>query len=412
MTSGNRSDEPIAFEDPDAFVARRHRRPVPDANDRRSAPVRRWVTRVSSPGAAPVRRSAATPRSRLAAARVPSADAGRRRATEGNVRPRPRPARLPQPPPRRPRRLRCSQLRTRSPLRALSGFVPAVIAHDLHPDYASTRTDPPAPETAHDSRRSAPSRHMASCMAEHGLAEPVIGVAFDGTGYGTDGTIWGGEFLVGDYTQVPAGGPPAAGRLPGGDRPCASRGGWPWRTSWTRGTDESPLAASTTACGAPVLERMIDRGVNAPLDFERRAAVRRRGGARRGSRPASASKDRPPWSWNGWRRRTRRRPISVGTRRRAGRCRSSITRPLIRAVARRVRAGRGARGDRPSVPRGPRSMGVPSSAGGSETRRASRTVVLSGGVFLNALLTEECRPVLGDGFGSTGITWCRPTTAA
>ena len=40
--------------------------------------------------------------------------------------------------------------------------------------------------------------HMASCMAEHGLNERVIGVTFDGAGYGTDGAIWGGEFLVGD----------------------------------------------------------------------------------------------------------------------------------------------------------------------------------------------------------------------
>ena len=41
--------------------------------------------------------------------------------------------------------------------------------------------------------------HMASCMAEHDLTGPVIGVTFDGTGYGTDGAVWGGEFLVGDY---------------------------------------------------------------------------------------------------------------------------------------------------------------------------------------------------------------------
>ncbi len=41
--------------------------------------------------------------------------------------------------------------------------------------------------------------HIASCLADNGLGGPVIGVAFDGTGMGTDGKIWGGEFLVADY---------------------------------------------------------------------------------------------------------------------------------------------------------------------------------------------------------------------
>ena len=41
--------------------------------------------------------------------------------------------------------------------------------------------------------------HIVSCMADNGVDGPVIGVAFDGTGYGTDGNIWGGEFLVADY---------------------------------------------------------------------------------------------------------------------------------------------------------------------------------------------------------------------
>ena len=73
--------------------------------------------------------------------------------------------------------------------------------------------------------------HIASCLADNGEDGPVIGVAFDGTGYGTDGTIWGGEFLIADLARVLPGrrswrrcrcraGPPRSG----------SRGGWRPRT--------------------------------------------------------------------------------------------------------------------------------------------------------------------------------------
>ena len=77
------------------------------------------------------------------------------------------------------------------------GVEPEVVAHDLHPDYFTTRW-----ATQHRAGVRIPVQHhhahVASAMAEHGLSGPVIGLAWDGTGYGTDGTAWGGELLVAD----------------------------------------------------------------------------------------------------------------------------------------------------------------------------------------------------------------------
>ena len=96
---------------------------------------------------------------------------------------------------------------------------PASIAHDLHPDYASTRWAleyaaragiPHLPVQHHHA-------HLAACLADNEVAGPALGVIWDGTGYGTDGAIWGGEFLLGDaagYTRVAHLRP---FRLPGGD---------------------------------------------------------------------------------------------------------------------------------------------------------------------------------------------------
>lgn len=111
---------------------------------------------------------------------------------------------------------------TTAHLQGLLGLTPELVAHDLHPDYLSTAFAegiPVLPRVAVQHHHA----HLASCMAENGLDGEVIGVIFDGTGYGRDGTVWGGEFLVGGYggfrraghlRQVPLLGGDAAVREP------------------------------------------------------------------------------------------------------------------------------------------------------------------------------------------------------
>jgi hydrogenase maturation protein HypF len=77
-------------------------------------------------------------------------------------------------------------------------ITPEIIAHDLHPDYASTRyalAQSNAKKIAVQHHHA----HIASCMAEHKINRPVIGICWDGAGWGTDGNLWGGEFLLADY---------------------------------------------------------------------------------------------------------------------------------------------------------------------------------------------------------------------
>jgi hydrogenase maturation protein HypF len=93
---------------------------------------------------------------------------------------------------------------------------PEVVAHDLHPDYLSTvyaRSRPEETKIAVQHHHA----HVASAMAEHAIEGPVIGVAYDGTGYGTDGTAWGGEVLLSNFSGFQRMGTFRPIALPGGD---------------------------------------------------------------------------------------------------------------------------------------------------------------------------------------------------
>jgi hydrogenase maturation protein HypF len=103
---------------------------------------------------------------------------------------------------------------------------PVAVAHDLHPNYLSTRfaleesgLRPIGVQHHH--------AHIASCMADNGIDGPVIGVALDGTGYGTDGKIWGGEFLVCDFLNFERRGHLRYIPLAGGDSAVRQ----PWRSA-------------------------------------------------------------------------------------------------------------------------------------------------------------------------------------
>src|SRR5208337_2017182 len=145
---------------------------------------------------------------------------------------------------------------------------PQIIAYDLHPDYFSTRwaLAQSGVELVGVQHHHA---HIASCMAENHLDGRVIGFALDGTGYGTDGRIWGGEVLLADYSGFERAAHLAYVPLPGGE--AAIREPWRMAVSYLVrhfGCDfvrELPFAKSVPPKNLNVLFRMMEQGINSPL---------------------------------------------------------------------------------------------------------------------------------------------------
>jgi hydrogenase maturation protein HypF len=161
-------------------------------------------------------------------------------------------------------------------LQCLYETTPEMTACDAHPDYLSTQwsleqAPVPGPGPSPPVRVQHHVAHVLSCMAENELEPPVLGVSWDGTGYGLDGSVWGGEFLLVSEGPVERVAHLRQFRLPGGDKAVVE----PRRSALAllyeafgsdifSAVDLAPLKTfSPTELGA--LQKMLERGLNAPL---------------------------------------------------------------------------------------------------------------------------------------------------
>ena len=134
---------------------------------------------------------------------------------------------------------------------------PTLVTCDLHPDYMSTEYAQslglPLVQVQHHHA------HLAACMADNGLEGEVIGLVWDGIGYGTDGTAWGGECLTGGYEAFQRFGHILPMALPGGDRATKEIDRLAFSLLYAAGCDTSFIPAAET------YRAMLAAGLNCPL---------------------------------------------------------------------------------------------------------------------------------------------------
>jgi len=160
----------------------------------------------------------------------------------------------------------------------LFSIEPDVIAYDLHPEYLSTKYALAQNEGIYKIGVQHHHAHIVSCMAENGISHKVIGVAFDGLGYGDDGNFWGGEFLVADLSGYERAGHLDYVPMPGGERAIKE----PWRMAasylyhvygnnipFLPSTCFSTLTGETTGkldhAKLAILFKMLPQRINSPL---------------------------------------------------------------------------------------------------------------------------------------------------
>lgn len=295
---------------------------------------------------------------------------------------------------------------TAAGLSALFEAEPQALACDRHPGYLTSQW-----ARAQAARRGLPlievqhhHAHLAAVLAEHAEPGPAVGLILDGTGYGDDGTIWGGEILSGDARAFTRDGHLEPFPLPGGDAAVRA----PWRTAVSLlrlafGDALPPLPWLADRPAAPVLEQLA-RNVNCPLTssagrlFDGVAALTGRWGEARyeaqaaveltDAATAAAARAAAPW------------PLALASR--DGRL---LLRPaaLVRAAAADVLAGVSIADFSARFHR-TLADALTAAAAATAVRRGLATVVLAGGTFQNEVLLE----LVVDGLTARGLRPLRP----